>query len=148
MDLSLVPESGEVVLLEAIGNHCRGTQFLNANHWITQELEKTVCAILSQMPGVFYGRFDLRTRSIEDLKAGREFSIMEFNGVGSEPAHIYDPSYPVWRAYKDLWKHWRVLYAISREQKKHGVQTMHLKEGLDSLRSYFSYKKKSSLIGA
>jgi hypothetical protein len=144
MDLSIVPAEGESVLLEAIGNHCRGTKFLNANDWITPQLESSILSILAQMPGVHYGRFDLRTASIEDLNACREFLIMEFNGVGGEPAHIYDPGYPLLHAYKDVWKHWKILYSISREQKASGVSSMRFREGLASLRSYFSYKKKAS----
>ena len=30
--------------------------------------------------------------SIEDLKNGKNFSILEFNGCGAEPNHIYDAS--------------------------------------------------------
>jgi hypothetical protein len=145
MDLNFVPEHGRQVLLEAIGNHCRGTKFLNANHWITPDLEESMLAVLAKMPGICYGRFDLRTSSIEDLRAGRNFQIMEFNGVGSEPAHIYDPSYPVLQAYRDLWKHWRILFEIAREQKANGVTSTPFRKGLESLRAYFSYKKKASL---
>ena len=145
MDLQQVPDAGETVLLEGIGNHCRGTQFLNANDWITPGLETAILKVLSQMPGVYYGRFDLRTSSIDDLNAGRAFLIMEFNGVGSEPAHIYDPAYPVVNAYKDVWRHWRILYEISREQKAHGIASIHWRDGLESLRTYFLYKKKANL---
>jgi hypothetical protein len=131
--------------LEALGNHCRGTQFLNANAWITPELETSILSVLAQMPGVHYGRFDLRTASIDELRSGRSFLIMEFNGVGSEPAHIYDPDYPVLQGYRDIWRHWKILYAISLEQKAKGIRSMHWREGLESLRAYFSYKKKASL---
>ena len=145
MDLDAVPADGKHVLLEAIGNHCRGTQFLNANDWITPKLEEVLLSVLSRMQGVCYGRFDLRTASIEDLNAGRNFLIMEFNGVGSEPAHIYDPSYSVWRAYRDMWKHWRVLYEISREQKANGITSTPWRQGFESLRAYFTNKKKTNL---
>lgn len=145
MDLNAVPAKEEEVLLEAIGNHCRGTQFLNANEWINPDVEKTILSMLDQMEGVHYGRFDLRTSSVEDLEAGKNFLVMEFNGVGSEPAHIYDPSYPLRHAYRDIWRHWQILYFISREQKKGGVSSMPLKQGLASLRTYFSYKKKATL---
>lgn len=145
MDLERIPEKGEDVLLEAIGNHCRGTKFLNANHWINPALEQQMTEILAQMPGVWYGRFDLRTESIDQLSLGRNFLIMEFNGASSEPAHIYDPEYGALRAYRDLWKHWQIMYRIYREQKVNGVDSMPWREGWRSLRSYFSYKRKAHL---
>ncbi len=145
LNLQHIPAAGETVLLEAIGNHCRGTQFLNANAWITPQLQQTILDILARMPGIFYGRFDLRTASIEDLAQGRAFQIMEFNGAGSEPAHIYDPGYSIFKAYRDMWKHWKIMYRIFREQKTQGIRTTPWREGLQSLRAYFSYKKKSSL---
>lgn len=145
MDLNQTPADGETVLLEAIGNHCRGTQFLNANTWISPELESSILRVLEQMPDVHYGRFDLRTKSIEALRSGKDFLIMEFNGVGSEPAHIYDPGYSVIRAYRDIWDHWRILYQISIEQKAQGIRSMHWREGLQALRIYFSYKKQANV---
>jgi hypothetical protein len=144
-DLTRIPDYGEDIVLEGIGNHCLGTQFLNANAWITPELEKAMLGILSQIPDVFYGRFDLRTSSIEMLTQGKEFLIMELNGASSEPAHIYDPEYGPRRAYRDLWDHWKLMYAIYREQKQAGVGTMHWREGFRSLRNYFTYKKKATL---
>jgi hypothetical protein len=145
MTLSHVPDKDEEVVLEGIGNHCLGTQFLNANHWITPDLEQQMLAVLAEMPGVYYGRFDLRTTSIEMLRQGKEFLIMEFNGASSEPAHIYDPAYGPRRAYRDLWQHWKLMYAIYCEQKQAGVSTMPWREGFRSLRAYVSYKKKANL---
>ena len=39
--LNNVPQKNEQVALEPIGNHCRGTTFLNGNYLIDQDLEKT-----------------------------------------------------------------------------------------------------------
>jgi hypothetical protein len=145
MNLNDVPAQGESVVLELIGNHCRGTQFLNANAWITPELEDTMLAILERMDGVYYGRFDLRTASIDSLCRGQDFLIMEFNGVGSEPAHIYDPSYPVIRGYRDVLRHWGILYRIARAQKQLGLESPGLRQALKALRTYFQYKKQASI---
>ena len=148
MDLSRVPQTGEEVLLEAIGNHCRGTQFLNANEMISPELERHMLDIMRRMPGIYYGRFDLRTRSIEDLSAGRAFRIMEFNGASAEPAHIYDPEYSIIHAYRDLWRHWQIMYRIYAQQKRKGINTLPIREGWHSLRDYFRYKKQANLNSA
>ncbi|HOZ87200.1 MAG TPA: hypothetical protein PL029_05545, partial [Bacteroidia bacterium] len=44
------------------------------------------------------GRYDIRCTSIEDLKKGNNFSILELNGSGAEPAHIYDPNFSYLKA--------------------------------------------------
>ena len=102
-DIHKIPFKGERILLEPIGNHSRGTKFLNANHLIDEKLHAVFLSILDKMKGVQFGRFDFLTTSIEDLREGRNISIIEFNGINSEPIHIYDPSYSVWKAYRDLW---------------------------------------------
>ncbi|MDX1476668.1 MAG: hypothetical protein R3301_03145 [Saprospiraceae bacterium] len=144
-DLDRVPAAGEEIRLEPIGNHCRGTKFLNANHLIDEDLERQMVSLMRAMPGVRFGRFDLRARSVEDLRQGRRFKILEFNGAGSEPAHIYDPTYPVWRAYRDLWKQWALMRRIAGEQRQLGVQTMSLGATLRALRAHFAYKRSARL---
>ncbi len=111
----------EKVLLEPIGNHCRGTKFLNNNNLITKELHEVFDKIALPIQGFHYGRFDLRVRSIGDLYKGEHIRIMELNGVSAEPGHIYDPSYKLLQAYKDLAFHWRIIADISIQQQKAGI---------------------------
>ena len=115
------PGAGERVLLEPIGNHCRGTTFLNANDRITPALTSRFDEISHASTGLYYGRFDLKCRSLADLEKGQHFAIMEYNGVGAEPAHIYHPGRSLWKAYRDMAAHWDILYRLCREQKKRGV---------------------------
>lgn len=115
------PSAGQQLLLEPIGNHCRGTTFFNANGRITPALTATFDRISRQSTGLFYGRFDLKCRSLADLENGEHFAIMEYNGVGAEPAHIYHPGRPLWKAYRDMAAHWHILYRLCREQKRLGV---------------------------
>lgn len=123
-DLLRIPSPDEEVLLEPIGNHCRGTKFLNRNDLISPALEQIFLPVLDKMEGVAYGRFDLRTQSINDLLQHGEFKVMEFNGVGSEPAHVYDPSYSMLRAYRDFKSHWKLLFEIHMAQKRRGNAVM------------------------
>lgn len=111
-DLNLIPEKGEKILLEPIGNHCRGTTFLDANALIDEEMERSFDALAAQLPAFHYGRFDLKCASADALKKG-EVIIVEVNGVGAEPAHIYQPGYSLFKAWKVLFQHWHVLYTIS-----------------------------------
>lgn len=54
--------------------------------------------------------------------------ILEINGVGSDPAHIFDPNIPLaetWSAYLELWKK---IFEVSTAQHRLGVPYMTLKE--------------------
>lgn len=123
-----IPAPGEVVELVPIGNHSRGTKFLNANHLITPELTRLFDRISHPIDGFYYGRYDLRCRSVADLYAGKYIRILELNGAGAEPAHIYQPGFSIREAYRVLFHHWRVLYDISRENHRRGVAYLNLGE--------------------
>jgi hypothetical protein len=142
--LDWIPDSGQEVALEPIGNHNRGTKFINANHLIDDDLREVFVPLLQNMEGVNFGRFDLRAQSMKDLKQGRHFKVLEFNGVNAEPVHIYDPDYPVWKAYRDLWRQWQLLGRIALEQRKLGVDYCPTSEGWRAFRNYLSYKKRAT----
>ncbi|MEO9965371.1 MAG: hypothetical protein ABJF11_06270 [Reichenbachiella sp.] len=116
-----VPYAAERVELNSIGNHCLGTTFLNGNHLINDRLIKTFDHISSQIDGFYFGRYDLRCRSIEDLSNEKDFKILELNGAGAEPAHIYHPGFSLLQAYKDIIHHLKVLADISMINNKRGV---------------------------
>lgn len=139
--LDVIPEYDEEVLLEPIGNHSRGTTFLNGNEYITEKLVRVFDKIGINMDGIYYGRFDMKCQNMQVLKAGKEFKILEFNGIASEPAHIYDPTYSVLQAYKDIWAHWKIIYRISKVQDEKGVPSMTLKEAWTSIQDYRKYLK-------
>lgn len=119
---------GENRLLEPIGNHCRGTKFINANHLINNQLHKVFSKISEDFDGFFYGRFDMKVSSIEDLYEGKNIKVMELNGVSSDPGHIYDPHYYLWQAYRDLMWHWKRAADISIVNQKNGVKPLPFSE--------------------
>ncbi|HNI44733.1 MAG TPA: hypothetical protein PK230_08550, partial [Chitinophagales bacterium] len=90
--LQKILPKGEQLRLEPIGNHCRGTIFLDARQHISPEMVAVFDQIVQPMQGFYYGRFDLKTESFEALQRG-QLQIMEVNGVASEAAHIYQPGY-------------------------------------------------------
>ncbi|MFN0015034.1 MAG: hypothetical protein ACKVU2_10835 [Saprospiraceae bacterium] len=139
--LQRVPPAGEVVLLEPIGNHSRGTTFLNANHLICPELLRSFEAICMQIEGFHYGRFDLKCASKEALCRG-EVCAMELNGVLGEPAHVYDPEYGAWRAYRDFARHWRILFDLNRALARKGIRPTSYRDAILIVRNYFRYKKQ------
>lgn len=137
-----IPASGEVVLLEPIGNHNRGTTFLNGNALIDDRLVQVFDAISFTLEHqVYYGRYDIKCSSLEAVKNGVDFKILELNGVAGEPAHIYDPSYPIWKKYEDIYRCWKVIFSISQEQARRGVKSLSLREGVQRLFQYLRYTK-------
>ncbi len=137
--LSRVPASGETLLLEPIGNHCRGTKFMNGNHLIDTQLVEAFEPLCAQLPEVLYGRFDLKCADPDALRRG-EFKVMELNGVFGEPAHVYDPDFGMWRAYRDFYRHWRLLFELNRAQERRGIRPTPHGEALRFIRQYFRYK--------
>ena len=110
---------GKPIELVSIGNHCLGTKFLDGSHLITRELSETFDSISKQIDGFYFGRFDLRCASLHDLYKGN-FKIMELNGCGAEPAHIYHPGYSIHKALRVLFEHWKNIFIISRENTRTG----------------------------
>lgn len=127
ISLDRVLQNQEELLLEPIGNHVRGTKFINANELINDQLVSIFNDLALQIEGFYYGRFDIRCQSIEALYQGY-FKVMEVNGAASEPAHIYAPNYPILKGYRELFRHWRMLYKISRMNHQRGVKYMSLRE--------------------
>lgn len=127
-ELSLVLKDEEQKQLVSIGNHCKGTKFLNGDYLINDELHHTFNRISQEIDGFYFGRYDIRVASIKDLYKGN-IKIMELNGAGSEPAHIYNPGYSILKAYKSIFHHWKILYKISVVNHSRGVLYLPLKEG-------------------
>lgn len=130
----------ETILLNAIGNHCLGTKFMNGNNLITPKLNESFNNISKQIDGFYFGRYDLRCASLEDLENG-SIKIMELNGCGAEPAHIYQPGFSLWQALKVLYRHWTLLYEISIENHKRNVPYVTFREGRKA------YLRVKSILG-
>ena len=126
----------ETYTLEPIGNHNKGTTFLDKNHLIDSELTTAFDVLSKQIPELHFGRYDLKCKSIKDLKQLKNFSIMEINGVSAEPAHIYQPGYSFWKAEKALLAQWKVLFEISKVQSFKGIKPMSFKSAISHLKQY------------
>jgi hypothetical protein len=123
----VIPANRKIELV-SIGNHCLGTKFVNCNYLITDKLNESFHAISERIEGFYFGRFDLRCATEKDLEEGR-VKIVELNGCGAEPAHIYHPGASLWEGLKVLGTHWSNLYRISAENHKRGVPYLSLREG-------------------
>src|SRR5207253_3675040 len=77
--------------------------------------------IARSMPEFHYGRFDLRFESIEALRRGEDFSIVEINGIGSEAIHAWDPAASVGETYRRLFDQQRVMFMIGAGNRARGI---------------------------
>ena len=140
-ELNLIPEDGERKILEEIGNHNRGTTFLNANHLISDQLAKAFDAASSTLNEWYFGRFDVRTPSYDDMLKGN-FKVVEVNGANSEPTHIYDPHMSIFTAYHDLFAHWNIIYKISKANRKRGFKPDKTGDVWQVIREHLKEKKE------
>ncbi|MEQ1721552.1 MAG: VTT domain-containing protein [Pseudobdellovibrio sp.] len=144
--LDTVLPKGEQLFLSECGNHCQGALFFNGQELITPELTEAIDIISKKTPHFYFGRYDLRYESVEKLKKGEGFKIVEINGASAEATHIWDPSTPVLTAYKSLLHQWGILFAISYELKKQRelVHQVHIWSFLkESAKVYFRKEKMS-----
>jgi hypothetical protein len=128
--VNTVLKINEKRILEPIGNHNRGTKFLNGNKLISAELENLFTNISDHLPDFYYGRFDLKAPGLEDFLRGENIKIMEVNGVNAEPAHIYDPSIKLVKGIKTLLIHWYLIYKISEQNRTVGHRPVTLAEAV------------------
>lgn len=128
-------KNGETLLLEPVGNHKRGTKFLDGNHLLTPALQAAMNEISQSIPDFDFGRFDIKAPSAESLAKGLGIKIMELNGAFSEPGHIYDPSATLLVSWRDLLKHWWTLATLAGSRTQ---ETMTIPEFLNS---YHQHRK-------
>lgn len=138
---SILPK-GEKKVLVPYGNHARGAKFIDVSYLTDAALTQTIDAICKRIPGFYYGRMDIRYNNWEELKAGKNFSIIEVNGAGSEPTHIYDPAHPIFFAWKEIIRHWLLLAKISRlNHKQLRIPYMRFKDGIQMFKENAAYEK-------
>lgn len=113
----VLPEGSRYTFPE-IGNHALGSEFIDETHRSGAALTALIQQVCNQIPGFYFGRLDIRFESWEKLERGEAFSIIEINGAGSEPTHIYDPSHSLFFAWKEIIRHWNYIFRINRFFRK------------------------------
>ncbi|HEU0005054.1 MAG TPA: DedA family protein [Terriglobia bacterium] len=113
-----IPEQGESVHLVELGTHCRGAVFLDGSWVKTDALESAIDRISKTYDGFYFGRYDIRTPCVQDFQQGRNFKVLELNGVTSEATHIYDPKNSLLEAYRVLFAQWRIAFEIGAQNRR------------------------------
>ena len=140
--LNHVPAAGEIFTVVPYGNHARGAMFLDDSRSVNEKLMKVMDEICGKIPLFYFGRMDIRYQSRELLEEGKSFFILEVNGAGSEPTHIYDPRHSLFFAWKEIIRHWVILFKISRANHKLGFPYLTVKEGVEMFRKDKSDSRK------
>lgn len=141
--MAKVPAPGEHVRLGIVGNHAKGTRFINSNDLINEDMVAVFDRISAQINDFYYGRFDLKCRSLDSLFTGEGLKIIEVNGVCSEPTHIYDPQRGTyWSALRDLARHWSIIYQIARRNRRKGVPLLSHAKTARAFLDLFAYQRK------
>jgi hypothetical protein len=111
---------GEELKLVEAGNHAQGCIFRDGMRLSTPELEARIDDISRKLTGFFIGRYDIRFASEEDLRAGKNFQIIELNGAASEATSIYDARNSIFAAYRTLFQQWELVFAIGAANHQRG----------------------------
>ncbi|MEM8799580.1 MAG: D-alanine--D-alanine ligase, partial [Pseudomonadota bacterium] len=117
-----VPAAGTPIKLVFAGSHCRGSIFKNGADFITPEMVDAFDRISKDIDEFYFGRYDVRFRTIEDLQAGKHFQIVEVNGSGSEQTHIWDSRTTLKEAYLATFEQWRLSFEFGAANQQRGFQ--------------------------
>jgi hypothetical protein len=145
--LHYIPKKNEKIVLNIIGNHSKGTQFINGNHLINKELTNFFDQLNYSISDWYYGRIDIKYNNFNELIKGENFKIIEINGIISEPTHIYDASKgSYFQALKSIKNHWKIAYNIGvKNNKLNNVSFTNLHYLINL---YFKYKKYLKKVSA
>jgi len=120
--LNEVLEKNEVITLTECGNHAQGAIFLNGIEFNSEPLRKAIHKVATDIPHLYFARFDLRYKDKQSFMNGVGFEIVEVNGAGAEATHIWDAKTPLLEAYKTLFTQWSLLFQIGAEVKKRNLK--------------------------
>ena len=132
--LDYVVPDGEVYQLSHALNQTRGGQLVSLEHEKDDQLLAVFDRLSHHTKQFYFGRYDIKTTSVSNLKAGQHFSILEFNGAGAAPHHVYGNGNSLWQAYKIVLHHWVMLAKISRKNHRRGVPYWGFKRGWHQLK--------------
>ena len=133
--LNDVLKKGERYFLSHALNLSRGGRLVSIASEKDDRLLQVFDDISHYNGNFYYGRYDLKCTSIQDLKNKRNFLILEYNGCGAEPHHIYGNGNSLFQAYRIVLQHWKVLFAISRYNHENGIGYWNFTRGWKFLRN-------------
>ncbi|MBC8151472.1 MAG: hypothetical protein H7Z72_01035 [Bacteroidetes bacterium] len=132
--LDYVVPDGETYCLNYALNLTRGGRLVSLAHEKDAQLLRVFDELSHYTKHFYFGRYDIKCRSIAELKQGKEFTIIEFNGAGAAPHHVYGNGNSLRQAYRIVLHHWDVLYRISRDNRRRGEPRWTFRRGWQFLK--------------
>lgn len=129
-ELDEVLQVGKEFYLSHALNLSRGGKLVNLELQKDKALLQVFDNLSHCTQQLYYGRYDIKCVSIEDLKRGENFIILEYNGSGGEPHHVYGNGNTLLRACIILAQHWHMLFVISKRNHEKGVAYWNFLKGL------------------
>jgi membrane protein DedA with SNARE-associated domain len=137
-DLESVPQPEEIVQLAFIGSIRVGGLYSNGENYITPKLSQRFDEIACSMPEFYFGRFDIKFKTINDLMEGTDFRIFEINGAGAEAIHVWDTDTSLFKAYKELFRYQSLLFRVSDMNRRNGYKPMGVREFYSFSKQYYN----------
>jgi hypothetical protein len=123
-----IPAKGQVIRLATIGSTRVGGLYRDGGSHITPALTAAIDAIARDMPHFYFGRFDVRFASLQEMSGNSLFRIMEINGAGSEAIQAWDPDTPLLAAFNIIFAKQRVLFAIGAANRAKGHRPISVRQ--------------------
>ena len=111
--MQMVLPLGKRFVISDASNRSQGGFLINLDHEIDEKLLNVFDNISLHSKSFFYGRFDVKCESLQALKNGEGFSILEYNGAGAGVQHVYGNNLSLFEACTTIVHHWKMLYEIS-----------------------------------
>jgi hypothetical protein len=141
----VVPHNEPFLLFHA-ANRNRGAHLVNLLDESDAALLRFFDHLFDHNKVFFYGRYDIKCTSLDDLKTNKNYTILEYNGAGAGPNHVYHRGLTLVEAWREVSRHWKYLLAISRYNHQAGVPYWPLMKGIRFLlaaRRQFKFLQKT-----
>ncbi len=129
----ILPAGSNYILSHAL-NLSRGGKLVSLEKEKDEQLLKVFDEISHYTKHFYYGRYDIKCASVEALKKGENFSILEYNGCGAEPHHIYGNDNTLLQAYRIVLEHWKIMNHIASINYQAGYERWSYNKGRRFLR--------------
>ena len=147
-NLQIILPEGKIYILSYALNLSRGGRLVSLAHEKDEQLLKVFDELSLYTKHFYYGRYDIKCASIESLKNGKDFTILEYNGCGAEPHHAYGDGNTLLEAYRIFIHHWKVLYKIAAYNNTHGFKHWDFMRGWKYLRKGKAHYRRIKKLDA
>jgi len=115
------PNPGQKIQLSFVANHSQGAVFKTfISEGIMELITGAIAKLADAVGGVYYGRFDFKANSLDNLMSAKDVYLLEFNGAYAEPLEIYDSNCSLFRMYCVLHRRLDLLMSIGAELQRQG----------------------------